>query len=284
MRNPHIEDLFFGLAHSPGFQGLVNSLAAPEEPSVLRLSGLTPTAKAVYAALLFRETRRAQIIITDGNKQAEALYPLLRTFCNLLEAGTAPLLLPAMDVLPGQGLTPHAEILADRAAALDRLAHGKADIVVVPIAAALTRLEPPAYYRQLTLTLKLHEEIGLDDLAAHLESIGYERRDPVEGAGEYSIRGGIIDVFSPDQAQPVRMEFFGDEIESIRRFDPESQRSIHKLNECVLQPLSEFQKVRVSGVVSGVEKPDPNRAREASLFDFFANPLVVIDEPEMTKP
>jgi transcription-repair coupling factor (superfamily II helicase) len=278
LRNPHIEELFFGLAHSPGFQGLVSRLSAAAEPSVLRLSGLTPTAKAVYAALLFRETRRSQVLITDGNKQAEALYPLLRTFCNLLDAGTAPLLLPALDVLPGQGLTPHAEILADRAAALDRLAHGKAEIVVIPIAAALTRLEAPSYYRQLTLTLKVHEEIALDDLAAHLESIGYERRDPVEGAGEYSIRGGIMDVFSPDQEQPVRMEFFGDEIESIRRFDPESQRSIHKLNECVLQPLSEFQKVRALASAA------PDRPREASIFDFFANPLVVIDEPELTKP
>jgi transcription-repair coupling factor (superfamily II helicase) len=277
LRNPHIEELFFGLAHSPGFQGLASRLSAPGEPAVLRLSGLTPTAKAVYSALLFRETRRAQIIVTDGNKQAEALFPLLRTFCNLLEAGTAPLLLPALDVLPGQGLTPHAEILADRAAALDRLAHGKAEIVVVPIAAALTRLEAPSYYRQLTLTLKVHEEIGLDDLAAHLESIGYEKRDPVEGAGEYSIRGGILDVFSPDQAQPVRLEFFGDEIESIRRFDPETQRSIHKLNECVLQPLSEFQKVRASA-------PEPDRPKEASIFDFFSNPLAVIDEPELTKP
>jgi transcription-repair coupling factor (superfamily II helicase) len=279
LRNPHIEELFFGLAHSAGFQGLTGRLgASSSEPAVLRLSGLTATAKAVYAALLYRETKRAQIIVTDGNKQAEALYPLLRTFCDLLDAGTAPLLLPALDVLPGQGLTPHAEILADRAAALDRLAHGKAGIVVVPIAAALTRLEAPSYYRQLTLTLKVYEEIGLDDLAQHLESIGYERRDPVEGVGEYSIRGGILDVFSPDQEQPVRLEFFGDEIESIRRFDPESQRSIHKLNECVLQPLSEFQKRRPAGP-SQAELP-----RESSIIDFFANPLVVIDEPEMTKP
>ena len=277
MRNPRIEELFFGLAHAEGFQGLTGRLGASSEPTVLRLSGLTPTAKAAYAALLYRETRRSQILITDGTKQAEVLFPLLRTFCDLLDAGTAPLLLPALDVLPGQGLSPHAEILADRAAALDKLAHGKAAILVVPIAAALTKLEAPSYYRQLTLTLKIHEEIGLDDLASHLESIGYERRDPVEGVGEYSIRGGIIDVFSPDQAQPVRLEFFGDEIESIRRFDPESQRSIHKLNECVLQPLSEFQKLRPS-------EANGDHARESSILDFFENPLVVIDEPEMTKP
>ena len=310
MRNPRIETLFFGLTHNSGFQELtarVNSRAHSSGGSgLLRVSGLTLTAKAVYCALLYRATERPQIIITDGNKQAEALYPLLRTFCDLLDAGTTPLLLPALDVMPGQGMSPHAEILATRAAALDRLARGQAGIAVLPVAAALTRTEPPHYYRQLTLTLKVKEEISLDDLSLHLESIGYSRRDPVEMVGEYSIRGGILDVFSPDQTQPVRVEFFGDEIESIRRFDPESQRSIHKLNECLLAPLTEFQKsrqlldqlaehLRDSGMHSR-ELPvggEPFagwelmtaavRKREATILDFFERPLVVIDEPEMTK-
>ncbi len=244
MRNPQIEDLLSGLTHSAGFTGLSARLSSPSGEHPLKLSGLTLTARAVYLSLLYRETGRRQIVITDGNKQAEALYSLLRTFCDLLDAGTGPLLLPAIDVLPGQGMSPHAEILATRAAALDRLANGTAGILVLPVTSAMGKLSPPAYYRQLTLTLKVHEEISLEDLAAHFESIGYEKRDPVEMVGEYSIRGGILDVFSPDQPQPVRVEFFGDEIESIRRFDPESQRSIHKLNECVLQPLTEFQKSR----------------------------------------
>ena len=114
----------------------------------------------------------------------------------------------------------------------------------MPVAAALSRTESAAILPAAHADLRLHEEMPLDDLAAHLESVGYERRDPVEMAGEYSIRGGILDVFPPGQDEPVRIEFFGDEIESIRRFDPESQRSIHKLNECVLQPLTEFQKSR----------------------------------------
>jgi transcription-repair coupling factor (superfamily II helicase) len=305
--NPQIEELLSGLTHSAGFSTLAGRLASSERVAgVLRLSGLTLTARAVYAALLYRETRRPLIVVTDGNKQSEAIYPLLRTFCELLDAGTAPLLLPALDVLPGQGMSPHAEILATRAAAFDRLAHGRAGMVVLPVASALGRVAPPQYYRQLTLQLRVREEIALDDLSAHLESIGYERRDPVEMVGEYSIRGGILDVFSPDQTQPVRVEFFGDEIESIRRFDPESQRSIHKLNECVLQPLTEFQKsrgllqeladkLRESGMrtrelpVGG--EPFAGwellvaavRPQTASILDFFDKPVIVIDEPEMTK-
>jgi transcription-repair coupling factor (superfamily II helicase) len=306
LRNPQIEDLLSGLTHSAGFTGLAARLSSPSGSGVLRLSGLTLTAKAVYIALLFRETQRRQIVITDGNKQAEALYPLLRNFCDLLDAGTEPLLLPALDVLPGQGMSPHAEILATRAAAFDRLAHGKAGIVVLPVAAAMGKLAAPSYYRQLTLTLRVKDEISLDDLSSHFESIGYTRRDPVEMAGEYSIRGGILDAFSPDQTQPVRIEFFGDEIESIRRFDPESQRSIHKLNECVLQPLTEFQKSRqrLSQLADHLREAGM-RSRElpaagepfagwellipavhplhSTILDFFERPLVLIDEPEMTK-
>ncbi len=194
--------------------------------------------------MLYRETGRPQIIVTDGNKQAEALYPLLRTFCDLLDAGTVPLLLPALDVMPGQ------ECRRMRKSSLPARRHStswrgaKPELWCCRWRLALSRTETPAYYRQLTLTLKTYEEVSLEDLAAHLESFGYERQDPVEMVGQYSIRGGILDVFSPDQTQPVRVEFFGDEIESIRRFDPETQRSVHKLNECVLAPLTEFRRSR----------------------------------------
>ncbi|HKD06703.1 MAG TPA: transcription-repair coupling factor [Bryobacteraceae bacterium] len=299
MRNLRIEELFLGLSHSPGFQDLVSALGATHNTS-LRLSGLTLTAKAAYTALLFREIHRPLILVTDGSKQAEAVFPLLRTFCSLLDAGTTPLLLPALDTMPGQAMTPHAEILARRAAALVRMAHGYSGILVTPVQAALTRTEAPDYYRQLTMRLRVNDEIPFDDLTSHLESVGYEKRDPVEMVGEYSVRGGILDVFSPDEAQPVRIEFFGDTIESIRRFDPESQRSIHKLNECVLQPPSEFQRSRAllaelaefrgrdaefgGETFAGWELVLPAvRPRSGSLLDFFGQPLTLIDEPEMTK-
>ncbi len=308
MRNPRIEELFAGLARSAGLQGLIRSLeqtAAVGKPA-RRLSGLTLTAKAAYAALLYRATGRPLILVVDGSKQAEALFPAIATFCGLLEVAQPPLLVPALDVLPGQAMSPHADILAARAEAFDRLSNGKAGIVVMPVAAALTRVNPPEYYRQLTLTLRLHEEIPLDDLSSHLESIGYERHDPVEMAGEYSIRGGILDVFPPGQDEPLRIEFFGDEIESIRRFDPSSQRSTHKLTECVLQPLTEFQKSRAmlaelsehlrEAGLRGVDLPASGEAfagwetlapalqpREATIFDFFSNAIVVLDEPELTQ-
>jgi transcription-repair coupling factor (superfamily II helicase) len=312
LRNLPIDHLFSDLTRHPAFQSLAARIASAESGiGSLRLSGLTLTAKAVYAVLLHHATGRPQLIVVDGNKQAEALYPLLQTFAGLVSSGdggsaSVPLLLPALDVLPGQNMSPHAEILSMRATALSQLANGSTGITLAPIAAALSRTEAPHYYRQLTQTLRVHDEVPLDDLAAHLESVGYERRDPVEMVGEYSIRGGILDVFSPEQTQPVRIEFFGDEIESIRRFDPESQRSIHKLNECVLQPLTEFQKsrpllaelanhLREAGL-RGRDLPANGdafsgwellltavRPRKSSLLEFFDKPLILIDEPEATK-
>jgi transcription-repair coupling factor (superfamily II helicase) len=306
LRNLQIEELFSGLARGAAFQSLVSSVnAGAKGANRFRLSGLTSTAKAVYAALLHSATRRPQIIVVDGNKQAESLYALVRTFADLIEPGNPPLLFPALDVLPGQAMSPHAEILAVRAAVLGQLATGQAGIVIVPVAAALARTDAPASYKQLAQTLKIHEEVPLDDLTLHLESVGYERSDPVQSAGQYSIRGGILDVFSPEQDQPLRIEFFGDEIESIRRFDAETQRSIHKLNECVIQPLTEFQKsrpllasladhLREHGVrsrdlpVNGETFPGWEvmlaavRPRLSTLLDFLADPLIVIDEPDLT--
>ena len=232
--------------------------------------------------MLHRATARPQLIVVDGNKQSETLWPLLQTFADLVAPGNPPVLLPALDVLPGQNMSPHADILATRATALCRLANGFNGIALAPVAAALTRTEAPPYYRQLTQTLRVKDEVPLDDLAAHLESVGYDRGDPVEMVGQYSVRGGILDVFSPEQAQPVRIEFFGDEIESIRRFDPESQRSIHKLNECVLQPLSEFQKPKGQTFPGWELMVSPERPRTGSLAGFFESPLILIDEPELT--
>jgi transcription-repair coupling factor (superfamily II helicase) len=306
LRNLQIDHLFSELTRNTAFQSLVKR--AGSGSGVFCVDGLTLTAKALYAVLLHQATGRPQLIVVDGNKQADALFPLLQTFAGLIspESAPSPLLLPALDVLPGQSMSPHAEILSMRATALARLADGPSGITLAPVAAALSRIEAPHYYRQLTQTLRVHDEVPLDDLAAHLESVGYERRDPVEMAGEYSIRGGILDVFSPEQPQPVRVEFFGDEIESIRRFDQESQRSIHKLNECVLQPLTEFQKSRpllaelaghlVESGARGRDLPPPGetfpgwellltavRPRKSSILEFFDKPLILVDEPGLTK-
>lgn len=310
MIHPAIRDLFHGLGRHPAFTELLRRLHANDRAAPApSLSGLTTTAKALYSVLLWQMTERPLVIIVDGNKEAEALYESLATFYSLLISpadANGPLSLPALDVLPMQNMSPHAEICEERAIGLWRLATRRVPITVMPVTSALLRLQAADFYRQLALTLRAGDELPLEDVVGHLESIGYERRDPVEMVGEYSVRGGILDVFSPEAPKPVRIDLFGDQVDSIRRFEVESQRSVLKLEECTLLPLTEYQKSRSllvelnerlqeSGVASR-DLPAPGEffpgwellapmvgAHNTSIFSLLDRAIVLWDEPEQIR-
>ena len=304
MIHPAIRDLFLSLSRHSAFQELLHSLPSGANFS---LTGLTSTAKALYAVLLWQLTERPLVIVVDGNKRAEELFEAIHTFYNLLISGrdhNGPLLLPALDVLPMQGMSPHAEISEQRAIGLWRLATRRVPVTVLPVASALLRIQSAEFYRQLALTLRAGEEVPLQEVVAHLESVGYERREPVEMVGEYSVRGGILDVFSPEAPKPVRIDLFGDLIESIRRFDVESQRSVLKVEETNLLPLTENQRSRAvlaelaerlqEADVPSRDLPPPGepfagwellvplvRPRGHSVFELLDRPLILWDEPEL---
>lgn len=254
----------------------------------MSLSGLTPTAKALYLVHLWHATERPQIVVVDGNKQAESLFETVETFFDLLtlsKDAARPQLLPAFDVLPHQGLSPHSGIGEQRAVGLWRLAAQKIPITIAPVASAMFRVDSGDAYRQLALHLRVNDEIPLESLTQHFESIGYERRDPVEMVGEYSVRGGIVDVFPPEASKPLRLEFFGDTLESLRRFDAESQRSVLKLDQAWVLPLAEFQRPRaIAEQAPGWEfRRALEHPRRGSLLDLVKKPLLILDEPEQTK-
>ncbi|MBI3683192.1 MAG: transcription-repair coupling factor [Acidobacteria bacterium] len=268
---------------------MVKALGAPG--AAAELSGLTTTAKALHLTLLWQAAGRPLLVVTESVKQAEALAETIETFFRLLvpaRAGGRTQLLPAFDVLPGQKLSPHTEIREERAVALWRMATGRASITVAPLAAALWRAERREFYRQLTVTLRVHEEIPLDEFTAYLESIGYEKREPVEMVGDFSQRGGIVDVFPPESSKPVRIEFFGDTIESLRRFDVESQRSVLKVEDCTILPLTELPRTRELAADPGGWELEPGwefhaakaRVRTANLAELADHTVVVLDEPE----
>ncbi len=305
MIHPVVRDLFLDLGRHPGFQDVLHRVSAGGNASV---SGLTTTAKAVYAVLLWQSAGRPLVIVVDGNKKAEDLSEAVNSFFSLLVAEDryGPQLLPALDVLPMQNLSPHAEICEQRAIGLWSLATHRTPITILPVASALLRIEPADYYRQLALRLRAGEELPLEEVVAHLESIGYQRREPVEMVGEYSVRGGILDVFSPESQKPVRIDLFGDQVESIRRFDVESQRSVLKVEECLLLPLTEYQKSRPflselhdlmrEADIPGRDLPPPGepfpgwelvapmlRPRNASVFSLMERPIVIWDEPDQVQ-
>ena len=287
MTHPAIRDLFQSLGRDPAFQEAVSRLIR-DPHAHLALSGLTTTAKALYIVLLWQATERNLVVVVDGNNRADALTELVDTFFDLLVTSDLPRpqTIPALDVLPSQRMSPHREISEQRAIGLWRMASRKTSITITPVASALLRTEAAEFYRQLALSLRVGEEIPLQDLLAHLESIGYEKRDPVEMVGEYSLRGGILDIFPAEASKPIRIELFGDLIESIRRFDVQTQRSVMKIAETTLLPLAEYPKSRE--LFDELGEPSPGwefivplaRPRSHSLFSLAENPVIVVDEPE----
>jgi transcription-repair coupling factor (superfamily II helicase) len=236
---PFVREIFAELEQSSSFDRVRRHLSLGVGRR--RLSGLTNTARSLYLPLLARAAKHPVIVVVADNKAAEALEPALRAGCELTGAVDPDRVvrLPAHDVLPFENLSPHPDVQEQRAAALYKLATGAVSILIAPAEAAALRLFDRNYYASLAVTIRRGEELDVEILTAHLASVGYTQMDLVEMPGQFTRRGGILDVYSPEADRPVRIEFFGDEIETIRKFDPETQRSQSGLDETQLLPLTE---------------------------------------------
>jgi len=239
MVQPFVRELFADVEKSDALKCAIPPLKG--RAGRIRVAGLTPTAKALHLPLLRRAAQKPLLLVVRNNKAAEALLPVVRAFCEVTGAAdpAAAIALPAYDVLPFDGHSPHPEIQEERAAALWKIATGAAEIVIAPLESALMRMRPAEAYAALARTLRKGETVDSDRLVEHLNLVGYAQMDVVEMPGQYAVRGGILDVYSPEMDRPVRAEFFGDELESLRKFDPASQRSQYPLDEAVLLPLTE---------------------------------------------
>ena len=227
-----------------GIRAALKALSQPAAASPLALSGLTAAAKSVAVAALAYQLKRPVVVLTRDNEAAQNYRQTAATFLGWLSPGaeSSVQFLPAPDCTPYEGRSPHAEIQEQRAVALWSMARGEARVVFAPVAAALGRLRESGFYASLALELKVGDELSLDDLVEHLRSVGYEPGEPVSAVGQYSLRGGIIDVFPPEAEWPYRLEFFGDQIESLREFDPTTQRSRKPAPRALMLPLSEAQR------------------------------------------
>jgi len=236
---PFVREVFAELEHSSGFERVRRHLSLGAGRR--RVSGLTTTARSLYLPLMARAAKQPVIVVVADNKAAEALEPMLRAGCELTGAVDPAQVVrfPAHDVLPFENLSPHPDVQEQRAAALWKLATGAVSILIAPVESAALKLFDRDYYAGLAINLRRGEEIDVETLTGHLSSVGYTQMDLVEMPGQFTRRGGILDVYSPEADRPVRIEFFGDEIETIRKFDPETQRSQSGLDEAQLLPLTE---------------------------------------------
>jgi transcription-repair coupling factor (superfamily II helicase) len=241
---PFVRELLADLKRSDAFDRVSRHLASGQGRR--RIAGLTFTARSLYLPFFVQSSNAPALVLVADNKAAEALHQAVVAACELTGAldPKSVVRLPAHDVLPFENLSPHPEIQETRAATLWKIANGAksghpARLVIAPIESACMRLFNSEFYSALALILKVGEEYLPDMLVEHLLSVGYTRVDVVEMPGQLTLRGGILDVYSPEADRPVRIDFFGDEIESIRRFDPETQRSQSSLDTALLLPLVE---------------------------------------------
>ena len=242
---PFVRDLLADLKHSDSFDRTRRHLEHGQARR--RIAGLTFTARALYLPFFVQASSAPDLVLVADNKAAEALHQALVAACELTGAldPASIVRLPAHDVLPFENLSPHPEIQETRAATLWKIASSvraahPVRLVVAPVEAACLKLFASDFYAALALTLRTGEEYLPDMLVEHLLSVGYTRVDVVEMPGQLTLRGGILDVYSPEADRPIRIDFFGDEIESIRKFDPETQRSQSSLDTALLLPLTEI--------------------------------------------
>jgi transcription-repair coupling factor (superfamily II helicase) len=235
---PAVRERLERLLRHPSLDGALGELRAGA--GLVGLSGLQDVAKALCAAYFTHELRRPAFFLTEDNRRAEDLAESVRFFAQIFPGATGGVaVLPAFDNLPWDSQAPHADILERRAATLYRLANGEVSLVIAPMAAALWRYQDPYVYLTLAQILAKDSEVSHEALIKHLGSIGYARTEMVDLPGQFAVRGGIIDVFSPEALRPVRIELLGDTVESVREFDPRTQRSVAPVNKTTILPLAE---------------------------------------------
>jgi transcription-repair coupling factor (superfamily II helicase) len=202
----------------------------------VQLEGLTASAKGLFLAGLFSRLDAPLLVITSTSDGAERIADDLSQFGF---GKDAIFVLPPSDSLIYEEGAPDYRVIGQRLAAVNALASGKRCIVTAPINGALRRAMPPDTLRNSQLKVEVGRELNISDFISNLVKIGYERAEICERHGEFSQRGGIIDVYPSNEDEPIRIELFGDEVESIRSFDPASQRSTGRLNSTVVIPARE---------------------------------------------
>ena len=212
-----------------------------EGSRVVTVSGTAGGAKALTIAKSVLAENRSTAVITPSNAEALNLAQELRFYLDLLSQNPIEIThLPALEVDPYRGLSPHPEISAARAKAIWQMLQDKPRILIASVQSAAVRLHGPERLLNYCLMLKIGEEMSPEMIRQFLFESGYVEDDPVTDPGEFSLRGGILDIFPPHLEKPVRMEFFGDQIESIRIFDIDSQRSVETVNTIEIIPMREY--------------------------------------------
>ena len=282
MSNAAIYNLKWIIEGTPAYRDIAETVRQGQQVCVEGISG---GGKSFFVAALLAAAQRSALILTFNDERAMQLASDLRALLQTPSAGSPS---PAATPRPGgaesgperqvliypsvasalyDGVTPDRATVAERLTVLERLCSGEPVIVVAAIRAITTLTVPSADLVAARREVAVGEEIDRDDLARALYNLGYESVDLVDDAGQFSVRGGIVDVSPPTSPLPVRIELFGDEIETIRHFDPLTQRSVDTIQRIGFGPageilLTEKAVRRVLPIIKGAYRRELDRLNE----------------------
>jgi transcription-repair coupling factor (superfamily II helicase) len=235
-----LQGLLTLLIQRPEYRRLIEQLRQAE--AIPPLTGITEAARPFIVAAIASILKQPMLLVVQDEQQASQMAESIKVF---LPSQPEVHFLPDRDALPYERLISDALTTQQRMQALIALVERDQVPLIICSARVLTQpIIPPKELSAALFTLQTGQEVDLTLMLAHLYNLGYEPVAEVEEPGQFSHRGGIIDLFPPTLPRPVRVEFFGDEIESLRTFDQETQRSLNPITRCIVGPAREALPVR----------------------------------------
>ncbi len=199
------------------------------------VAGLTGSSRSLLLASIYQKANRSQLIVTHNLYQAQKLYDDLSSLVNEDHL----FLYPVNELIASEIAVASPEMRGQRIEALNQWTSGKPGIVITPMAGLRRLLPPKSVWEKCQVQVKLAEDLELDDLLGRFVSMGFVRVDMVSSPGEFSVRGGIIDIYPLTEEHPIRIELFDTEVDSIRYFDVETQRSQKQVKQVWIGPAKE---------------------------------------------
>ncbi len=268
---PKFENLDF----SAKIESVVERL---QEPSAeVTVEGFSGASRALFLARLKKNLRRPVVVLTADQNTGEALLGDLKYFFRHEKIRHTPQFFPTWETLPYEHLSPLTEVSGERLFVLDQLMHGNCPFLVVPVEAVMQCVLPKSMLSKLVFPLKKGDSLEREFLEACLADNGYTRVHMVEGRGEFSVRGDIVDLFQSASPNPIRVEFFGDQVESLRDFDIGSQVSVQEVDEIKILPVREVTLTReeisrgLENILAFARENDCDRGQVKEVVDRIEN-------------
>lgn len=215
-------------------QSVINGITSGMNEQLV--AGLSGSARSMLVSVINQSITKPVLLVTHQLVHAQSLYDDLVVFVGEENVH----LYPVNELIASEIAFSSPELRSQRIEALTEWTKNKSGILIAPVAALKRILPPPNYWNKYQLTFTLGKEIDIEKYLTFLIDMGYERASMVTTPGEFSKRGGIIDIYPLTEENPIRIELFDEEIDSIRFFDAETQRSLSKLDEIIIKPVSEL--------------------------------------------